>query len=307
MGFWRTSNEAKLVKKIIIVPLNLIVKSNPQKTIDAFAKLGVSKFRLLWNWLPLPSFLKRFQQTHLPTVFDAYRKGRLKTPAFRKTVDLFKKGISLKDFDDAWNAQCELPKDAIEMFNSLNRLVKLGHEVYLLSGTNPLHLSYIERQYKKPLPGIKFLSYQRHKLGDELIHDLLFTLQSLHPDTNAQDRLWLYSKPNLPYPQLGWLRWLIAPFQSWFYQQATKAVATLQAHTEFTLLEQKVFQDPDWMNSLKEGLSPNFTSSRQHKTTMLQARDTHLAKTPSLKQQARRKALPESTVLAPTATKPKYL
>ncbi len=229
--------------KIVVLPLGLYVNTQQQRSVDAFAKLGISKLSLLWNWLPLPSFLRRFQKVNLTETFDKYRRGELTTKQFRTTANYFASPLKPKDFDNAWNAQCVVTDYSRAAFEDIEKLQAQGAIVYVFSGTNPLNVNHIEKQYGKKIPGTHFFSYQHGVLGQQLIQALCEDIKTKHPESKPQDIAWFYSHPGPgPLPGWGFMRWILAPFKMWFYQKAHHEVATLQhlgqGNKRFTLFEQ---------------------------------------------------------------------
>ncbi len=273
--------------KVAIFPLGLFVKPQPQRSINAFAKLGISKLALLWNWLPLPTYLRRFQKTYLPDVFDSYREGKITTEQFRKTAEFFVSNLSPQAFDAAWNAQCLLSDYAKKAFDEAELLIEQGVEVYFFSGTNPLHVASIEKQHGKPIPGIHYFSYEHKKLNNDLTKDLLAHIQQKHKGILPQEVAFLYSKPIEPYPTLGFWGWLWAPFQRWFYQRAVRDVDNLQHLTKdkVTLVEHSNTAAPMLLTTL--GLNPKPETKSVQRSRCKPILIARAPKQTTLKQQAR--------------------
>jgi len=231
------------MSKVIVVPLSVYIKNNEQNSIEAFAKLGVSKLSMLWHWLPLPSFLRRFQQVNLPRLMDQYRRGELDSLAFAKAMQPVYPSlrISMLKFEKAWNAHTEVTSFTKKAFDEIASLQKQGHKVYLFSGTNPMDIRCIQKAYGKPIPGSHFFSYKENKLGKELVNGLLDKIYKENPKIKPQDIAWFYAPAGVgPYPGWGWLAWLLAPFKKWFHFGAQKYVADLQKQSQakrgFTLV-----------------------------------------------------------------------
>ncbi|MBN9289365.1 MAG: hypothetical protein BGO43_12215 [Gammaproteobacteria bacterium 39-13] len=231
------------MSKVIVVPLSVYIKNNEQNSIEAFAKLGVSKLSMLWHWLPLPSFLRRFQQVNLPRLMDQYRRGEVDSLAFAKAMQPVYPSlrISMLKFEKAWNAHTEVTSFSKKAFDEIASLQKQGHKVYLFSGTNPMDIRCIQKAYGKPIPGSHFFSYKEKKLGKELVDGLLDKIYKENPKIKPQDIAWFYAPAGVgPYPQWGWLAWFLAPFKKWFHSGAQKYVAGLQKQSQakrgFTLV-----------------------------------------------------------------------
>lgn len=248
--------------KIVVLPLGLYVNTQQQRSVDAFAKLGISKLSLLWNWLPLPSFLRRFQKVNLTQTFDKYRRGDMTTKQFRTTADHFISNLKPQAFDAAWNAQSVVTDYTRAAFADIEKLEAQGVIVYVFSGTNPLNVSAIEKQYGKKMPGIHFFSYKHNVLGDELTKALCKEIKAKHPEAKPSDIAWFYSHPGAgPFPGVwNFMRWILAPFKMWFYQKAQNEVAALQNLSQqnkmFTLFEQSKVntKEPGIFNTLKDFL-----------------------------------------------------
>lgn len=222
------------MKKTVIIPLSLYMDNQQQRSIDAFAKLGISKLAILWHWIPLPSFLERFRGPRLPALFDRYRSGKLTTIQFRNAIREKFPNTSISDaaFDKAWNAMCQVTNKTKQALDEVKILSQKGIKVYLLSGTNPLHIEHIKHKYGKELPGHHFFSYQDKKLGHDLFTSLLRKIRTENPRILRNDIAFFYTPPGpAPYSYLGIFAWLLAPFKKWFHSQAQKYVAKLQSES----------------------------------------------------------------------------
>lgn len=229
--------------KVIVLPLSIYVNNNEQKTINAFAKLGVSKLSLLWHWLPLPRILSQFRQVYLPGLLDSYRRGELDSLAFAKATRPVYPSlkIPLLKFEKAWNARMEITSFSRKAFEEIASLQKQGHKVYVLSGTNPMDIRCIEKAYGKRIPGIHFFSYREKKLGKDLVNGLIEKIYEENLGIKPRDIAWFYASPGeAPYSRWGWFAWLLAPFKKWFHSGAQKYVAELQKQSQgkrgFTLI-----------------------------------------------------------------------
>ncbi len=221
--------------KVIILPLSFCVDTKPQNSVDAFSKLGVSKFMMVRHWLTLDK------------IFNRYRKGELTTLEFKREiakVTPIVNQLSDEQFDSAWNVQCQVTQSTRAKFKEIERLIKEGLEVYFLSGTNALHISHIEKQYGKTIPGKGYWSFQHKKIGKDLLTRLLTQIH--HENTlSQQDVALFYAQPSPPpYPRLGLLSWLLAPFGNWFHRQAVQYVTSLEKesrqHQQFRLVDCKL-------------------------------------------------------------------
>lgn len=212
------------MSKIIIIPLGIYLNTNAQTTIDAFAKLGISKLSMLWHW------------PKLDKIFDSYRRGTLSTVEFEQQIGkLFPKAVENTElFEEYWNKCCELNKNTRNLFQEIEELK--GYKAYVFTGTNPLHAAHIEKQYGKPIPGIKFFSYEKKKLERDLRQALIMEIYQNEPNITSQDISYFYQPAKLPvsyYSGLpNWLNrilaWCRAPFKMWYYTKAERYVQSLE-------------------------------------------------------------------------------
>lgn len=204
---------------IVILPLSLYVDTKLQRSIDAFAKMGVSKASMLWNWFKLN------------TIFNHYRKGNFDTARFKKRIgQMYPQATkNEKEFDSAWNAQCQVTEITQAAFEEVRAFEKEEVEVYFFASTNPLHIEHIKNQAKQGIPGNHFWSYEHHQLGIGLIKKLLGEIKDENPKVKAKQISFFYQQPGpKPYEKWGILGWLIAPFARWEHLQKVNYVTALQ-------------------------------------------------------------------------------
>lgn len=202
---------------IVILPLSLYVDTKLQRSIDAFAKMGVRKVSMLWNW---------FQ---LNPIFNHYRKGTFDTVGFRKRIGhLYPQVIQdSKAFDSAWNAMCQVTEVTQAAFDEIRQFDEEEVKVYFFSSTNPLHIEHINKA--GGIPGNHFWSYEHHQLGMGLIKKLLSDIRKENHNLNAKQISFFYQQPGpKPYEKWGFLGWVIAPFARWEHLQKVNYVTALQ-------------------------------------------------------------------------------
>ena len=222
------------MKKVIILPLSLYMDNQQQRTVATFKAMGVGSLELFWHYLPIPKFLERFLGKSLPTLFDQYRRGELTTEAFRQDIRQRFPNAQLNDdvaFDAAWNAMQVVTDTTKAAFKEAQTLVDQGYQVYLLAGTNPLHIQDIKNKSGlAQLPGIAYLSHEQKQLGRNLFTSLLRTIRADHKNIKPDDIAFFYTPPKDPYPRLGKFAWLnpLAIVKNVEYLQARKYVASLQ-------------------------------------------------------------------------------
>ena len=236
--------------KLIILPLSAYVNTNQSRSIDAFARLGVSKTSMLFQWFALPGPLGKAIDwmrggPSLTYYFEQFNLGKLSIEAFR--AELRKKFRPLlnksdEEIDAAWNAMCtvtDFTKNAFDESNSLLHYDKDGYQIIYTSNTNPLHATSISAQYNKAIPGETVFSFNKGVNGIKLLEALIKEKRQNHPELSAEDILFIYAPPPaMPYPKLDLLSWLIAPFQSWAAHNGQKYVSNLQKLSKgnFTLV-----------------------------------------------------------------------
>lgn len=215
----------KIVNKVIILPLSLYMKNEQQRTVAAFEKLGISKLLMRWHFIPLPKWLERFRGPSLPTLFDQYRRGELSTVLFRNKIrEKFPKAnFSNHEFDAAWNAMQAVSPSTKDALKEANELQALGYTVYLLAGTNPLHIQDIKQKSGlKTLPGIPYYSHQKKRLGRDLFSQLLKDIRARHAGIRNDEIAFFYKEPKDP---KAWFYDLIKKYE---YKQASAYVSKLK-------------------------------------------------------------------------------
>ncbi len=133
----------------------VILNLNPQKTIDAFAKL---------TGLPTDELLTYVNND----VFRLYEKGEISSTEFRKALKtLFNVSVPDKELDEAWNAMLmDLPLNRLEMIGRLRPRLK----TCVLSNTNEIHISEFNKIVREATDGKKIQNYfdavyYSHKVG----------------------------------------------------------------------------------------------------------------------------------------------
>ncbi len=215
----------KPMNKVIILPVSLYMQNEQQKTVAAFEKLGISKLAISWHFMTLPKFLEKFRGPSLPTLFEQYRRGELNTVQFRHKIrEKFPKArFTNIEFDAAWNAMQSVTARTIDAFKEANELKAQGYTVYILAGTNPLHIQDIKRKAKLDrLPGIPYFSHQKHRLGKDLFSDLLTHIRTKHKGIHSDEIAFFYKEPTDP---RAWFFDLIKKYE---YHQATQYVSKLK-------------------------------------------------------------------------------
>jgi hypothetical protein len=260
--------------KIIILPLSLYVDNYQQRTQAAFRALGVGRWELIWQFMPLPSFLERLRGPSLPALFEQYRRGEFSTAIFRQKIrEKFSSlTITNKEFDNAWNAMQEMTDVTQQALQEAQTLIDQGFKVYWIAGTNPLHFKDIQKKsHQESLPGSQYLSYEKKKLGKDLFSALLKDIRKKYKDISSNDIAYFYTPPKDPYPRLGKLAWLnpFALIRNYEYYQAHRYVAQLKQEASssngFTLIPCQPKTDKK-ANILKKIQDLNWISSL-HKTT----------------------------------------
>ncbi len=133
----------------------VILNLNPQKTIEAFAKL---------TGLPTDELSKYANND----VFRLYEKGKTSSAEFRKSLQiLFNVVLPDKELDKAWNAMLlDLPLNRLEMIGRLRPRLK----TYVLSNTNEIHIAEFNKIVREATEGKKIQDYfdavyYSHKVG----------------------------------------------------------------------------------------------------------------------------------------------
>ncbi|MGD9590945.1 MAG: hypothetical protein AB7V32_00320 [Candidatus Berkiella sp.] len=223
--------------KVVILPISLYLDNEQNRTLAAFKRLGVGSLSLFWHYIPLPKWLEKFRGLSLPVIFDRYRKGELSTQAFKEAIrQKFPTArLDNQSFDTAWNEMqvvTDVTKKALE---EAQQLQEQGYQVYLLAGTNALHVQDLKNKLNlKELPGTAYFSFEQKKLGRDLFGALLKNIKEQNKDITADDIAFFYTPPADPYPWLGRLAWLnpFAIVKNFEFFQARKYVQSLKKEAE---------------------------------------------------------------------------
>lgn len=271
------------------------MNNQQQKTVAQFKKMGVGSWSLCWQFLPLPKWVENIRGPSLPNLFDQYRRGELTTCAFRDAIRRKFPGVTLTDtaFDQAWNAMQEVSARTLDAFKEAKELIAQGIEVYMLAGTNALHIQDVKRKSKlRKLPGIPYFSFEKNKLGKDLFTQLLADIRARNLGIKPEEIALFYTEP--VDPQLGTLAWFYNPVKKFEYAQAMQYVNKLKEQAKsrsgFTLLEcqnkgdqkahiKEAIAQLGWIDDkadqkLDRRSKPAITVQRNHQS---QAKNSHLA------------------------------
>lgn len=212
------------MSKIAIYHLSQFIKIEPMKTIAAFEAMGVNKYAMLFSlWWPWSG---------LNTAIESYRLGHIDTETFKKEVGvLFPQTENHPDFEAAWNAMCDVSDNTI--LHAIDAQLENNTQVYLISSTNPLHFEHIQQAYGEKREGITaIVSYEEQVTGKNLVSAVLNQIHETHPQIpNHEIEIFYQPVPDLPYPNLGVLNWLIAPVETWFHHQKEQYISAIESIT----------------------------------------------------------------------------
>jgi len=148
--------KAPKIKNIIFDWGGVISNIDYRKTVEAFTKLGLTDFDLVYNQL---------KQT---TLFDDLETGSITPEDFRYEIRaMLPEGVGDEDIDTAWTAMLlDLPEERI----SLLEQVRKHYNIYLLSNTNEIHVTryskYIDEIYgHDKFRNLFIKAYYSHEVG----------------------------------------------------------------------------------------------------------------------------------------------
>ena len=134
----------------------VILNINFQKTIDAFADLGVPAFQDIFS---------KQQQNHFMQEFEM---GNATADEFRRFIQgATDRSVTSQQIDDAWNALLlDYPDQRIELLQQLSKTYPL----YLLSNTNSIHHNQFQanfgNQFGFELDALFIKAYYSHEMRD---------------------------------------------------------------------------------------------------------------------------------------------
>ncbi len=123
------------IKNIIFDLGGVLLNINPQKTIEAFAKLG------------MPQLLANSGLSYDHDIFFRMEQGQVTPDEFRKGVmALLPEPVSFQEIDNAWTAMLlDFPAIRVELVKNLRRDFK----IYLFSNTNAIHVEKYHSDFRK--------------------------------------------------------------------------------------------------------------------------------------------------------------
>lgn len=123
------------IKNIIFDLGGVILNLNYQLTSKAFENLGVNNFD------------KYYSQREQITLFNSLEKGLISTKYFIQSAQqLFAQNLAENDLINAWNSMLlDLPEHRLKLLQELKKNLNL----FLLSNTNEIHITFFENEMKK--------------------------------------------------------------------------------------------------------------------------------------------------------------
>lgn len=216
-------NGVKQMTHILILPLSLLVKTNPMATVSAFRGLGIRLHSMIWNWR------KTIQ------CIEKYKSGLLLNDQFIAQLKIIYPKLSLiaePAIWEAWNKMCTVEAFGKEGFSQLEALKQSGISVYIFSRTNPAHVDCIQVQLGSNIPGKTFYSYEHHNTKCTLIDSLMHEIKTEFPNVQPKDIQYYYKDVEQgPFSKLWWfppLRWLLSPLGMWFHKSTINHVSNLK-------------------------------------------------------------------------------
>ncbi len=174
------------MKNIIFDLGGVILSIDYQLTVDAFRKIGISEFDILYSQLV---------QSNL---FDDFETGKISPAQFRDQLrKKVNRSISDEEIDKAWNAMLlDLPKERMELLERLRK----DHRIFLLSNTNAIHenayTQLITKQYGMNVLESAFEKiYLSHHLGLRKPQKKIFELVLQENDLAANETLFIDDSP----------------------------------------------------------------------------------------------------------------
>jgi putative hydrolase of the HAD superfamily len=146
----------KPIKNIIFDLGNVLIRLNPELTLERFRELGVGDFDQLYTLM---------KQTD---IFNRLDTGAITVSTFREEIRRHA-GLPLTDrqIDDAW---CAMLLDFPDENIALLRRLRNRYRLYLFSNTNQIHMDYylnkLEREKGSPLlPDLFVRTFYSHEIG----------------------------------------------------------------------------------------------------------------------------------------------
>lgn len=159
----------------------VIIQLNYQATIDAFKKLGIENFDVMYS---------QAQQSNL---FDDIETGKISSQRFiNGLLDYLPPNISPNKVVEAWNAMIlNVPKQNIDLLDELSK----KYRIFLLSNTNELHITQAYRNWnkvaEKPINTYFEKIYLSHEIGMRKPNGEIFELVCKENNLNLKTTLFI--------------------------------------------------------------------------------------------------------------------
>jgi len=143
------------IEAIIFDLGGVIINIDYQATISKFKKLGIDNFQQLYS------------QANQVNLFDEYETGVISSQRFiNELLHFHPEGTTANEVVEAWNAM--ILDVRVEKLNLLEHLKK-DYRLFLLSNTNALHLSKVQRNWncatESPMEHYFENLYYSHEIG----------------------------------------------------------------------------------------------------------------------------------------------
>lgn len=242
-------------KPIVLIPISLIVASDPSKTKEAFTQLGVTTWQFFWHWRAWNALVGQYRRGIID--HDQFRANLKKIfPVLNESSD--------SQIDAAWNAMCVYTDQSTAALHAIQKLVDQGLEVQIYGSSNQKHVEFITQKFcdvSNPaisLPGTCVWSHEvkQNIIGNDFVAYLVNKIKSQKASISIK---LLYSQPTNPAP--GWQGWLQNPFGKYMFKQAEKHIKKLHESAQnlgFELVKSK--------KELAEQLLTTYTSETNNNT-----------------------------------------
>ncbi|MDR2038741.1 MAG: HAD family phosphatase [Bacteroidales bacterium] len=146
----------KPIKNIIFDLGNVVIKIDPDLTINQFKELGIEDFDSIYTMMKQSD------------IFDKLDTGKISVSEFHEAIRTHaKRNLTDEQIDDAWCAMLlDFPDENIELL----RRLRTEYQLYLLSNTNQLHIDrYLKKLLKEKgsplLPDLFNHTFYSHEIG----------------------------------------------------------------------------------------------------------------------------------------------
>lgn len=193
---------------LFIVPFDIIIKIQEQRTLEKFVERGVTKLEIWWN------------SGSLLSLINSFRMGAIELPTFKMHCEqLFPalQTMSLLEFEGCWNEMYDC-KVARQRISEIQALMTDGDLIRIIGEIDQQQFNVINTglsAWQLPTIPADFLSFHAKKPFEQLLKEAI----AYGHNQQMEISYILEPPPEDPYTWLGPFRRALFPLHSWCYER----------------------------------------------------------------------------------------